>query len=263
MDLGLRGKVAVVLAASSGLGRGTATVLAREGCDLAICAREPQRLEEVAKELRRCSSRKVIALSADVSELESLDSFFDKVFDAYNAIDILVTNAGGPLAGRSLELSDEQYLSAYNLTLMSVVRSCRRVVPSMTARKWGRIVNVASTSVKCAMDNMVLSNVFRSSVAAFSKTLANEYAREGIRIHTVMPGPFVTNRMVELGNAAARQNGKTFEQWKVEAENSTALGRFGDPEEFGSLVAFLVSNCSDYMTGTCMAIDGGVLKTIS
>lgn len=263
MDLGLRGKVAVVLAASSGLGRGTAAVLAREGCDLAICAREPERLEEVAADLRRLSSRKVMAFSADVSETESLDGFFDKVFEAYDSVDILVTNAGGPLTGRSLELSDEQYLSAYNLTLMSVVRSCRRVVPSMAARKWGRIVNIASTSVKCALDNMALSNVFRSGVAAFSKTLANEYAREGIRVHTVMPGPFVTNRMVQLGNAAARQNGITFKQWKTEAETNTALGRFGDPEELGSLVAFLASNCSNYMTGTCIAIDGGVLKTIS
>jgi 3-oxoacyl-[acyl-carrier protein] reductase len=133
----------------------------------------------------------------------------------------------------------------------------------MAEAGWGRIVNVASTSVKCALENMVLSNVFRSGVAAFSKTLSMEYAHQGIRVHTVMPGPFMTNRVNELGTSAARLKGITFEQWKQGAEAGTPLGRFGNPLEFGALVAFLVSDRSDYMTGTCIAIDGGALKTIA
>lgn len=263
MDLGLKGKVAVVMAASSGIGQGIATILAQEGCTLVMCARGQERLDVAASSLREFSASPVFAMSADVANTNSLDNFFQYVFNEYGKIDILVTNAGGPPPGKCLDLSDDQYADAYNLTLMSVVRSCRYVVPSMVERGWGRIVNVASTSVKSALENMVLSNVFRSGVAAFSKTLSMEYAHQGVRVHTIMSGPFMTNRVNELGVSAARQKGITFEQWKQDAEAGTPLGRFGNPLEFGALVAFLVSEKSDYMTGTCIAIDGGVLKTIS
>ncbi len=263
MDLGLKGKVAVVMAASSGIGQGIATVLAQEGCALALCARGRDRLDAAASTLRESSVSPVFAMTADVSDEASLDKFFNGAFDEYGKIDILVTNAGGPSPGKCLEFGDDQYAAAYNLTLMSVVRSCRYVVPSMAERGWGRIVNVASTSVKCALENMVLSNVFRSGVAAFSKTLSMEYAHQGIRVHTIMSGPFMTNRVNELGISAARQKVITFDQWKQVAEAGTPLGRFGNPLEFGALVAFLVSEQSDYMTGTCIAIDGGALKTIT
>ena len=263
MDLGLKGKVAVVMASSSGIGQGIATVLAQEGCALAVCARGRERLEVTASTLRESSGFPVFAMPADISDMASLEEFFNCVFDEYGKIDILVTNAGGPPPGRCLELGDDQYAAAFNLTLMSVVRSCSRVVPSMAERGWGRIVNVASTSVKCALENMVLSNVFRSGVAAFAKTLSMEYAHQGIRVHTIMSGPFMTNRVNELGTSAARLKGITFDQWKEEAEAGTPLGRFGNPLEFGALVAFLVSERSDYMTGTCIAIDGGVLSTIT
>ncbi len=263
MDLGLKGKVAVVMAASSGIGQGIATVLAQEGCLLALCARGRERLDATAAALRKSSVSPVFAMPADVSDGASLDKYFNGVFDEYGKVDILVTNAGGPPPGKCLDFGDDQYNAAFNLTLMSVIRSCRRVVPGMAEAGWGRIVNVASTSVKCALENMVLSNVFRSGVAAFAKTLSMEYAHQGIRVHTVMPGPFMTNRVNELGASAARLKGITFEQWKKGAEAGTPLGRFGNPLEFGALVAFLVSDRSDYMTGTCIAIDGGALKTIT
>lgn len=263
MDLGLKGRVAVVLAASSGIGRGIATVLAHEGCNLAICARDASRLASVAEEIRSGTGVQVLAEIADVGNATSLDRFFDKVFDAFGRVDILVNNSGGPPPGKSLELLDDQYQSAFDLVLMSKVRACRRVVPLMVEHRWGRIINIESTSVKCALENMVLSNVFRSGAAAFAKTLSMEYARDGIRVHTLLSGPFMTNRVNELGILAARQKGISFEQWKSEAEAGTALGRFGDPEEYGALVAFLVSDRADYMTGTCITIDGGALKTIT
>lgn len=263
MDLGLKGKVAVVMAASSGIGQGIATILAQEGCTLALCARRQERLDATAAILRESSVSPVFAMPTDVSDGASLDKFFNGVFDEYGKVDILVTNAGGPPPGKCLDFGDDQYNAAFNLTLMSVIRSCRRVVPGMAEAGWGRIVNVASTSVKCALENMVLSNVFRSGIAAFAKTLSMEYAHQGIRVHTVMPGPFMTNRVNELGESAARLKGITFEQWKKGAEAGTPLGRFGNPLEFGALVAFLVSDRSDYMTGTCIAIDGGALKTIA
>ena len=262
MDLDLKNRVAVVLAASSGIGRGIATVLAQEGCNLAICARDKRRLEVAANEIRSVGAQ-VMAVVADVASAPSLDAFYDQVIDRYGKVDILINNAGGPPAGKSLELSEEHYLIAYELTLMSVVRSCRRVVPLMQKQQWGRIINIESTSIKCALDNMVLSNVFRSAVAAFAKTLSMEYARDGIRVHTLMSGPFNTQRMQELGTTAARLKGISFEQWKIEAEEGTSVGRFGDPLEFGALTAFLASDKAEYMNGTCIAIDGGALKTIS
>jgi 3-oxoacyl-[acyl-carrier protein] reductase len=263
MNLKLKDKVAVVLAGSAGIGRGIATVLAQEGCKLAICARDTSRLEKVAEEIRSETGVEVFAATADVSNATDLDGFFDKVFAAFGKVDILVNNTGGPPPGKSMELTNEQYLSAYDLVFMSKVNACRRVIPSMVTHKWGRIINIESTSVKCALENMTLSNVFRSAVAAFAKTLSMEYARDGIRVHTLLSGPFMTNRVNELGLAASQQKGISFEKWKNEAEAGTSLGRFGDPLEYGALVAFLASDCADYMTGTSLAIDGGALKTIT
>lgn len=263
MDLGLKGRVAVVLAASSGIGRGIATVLAQEGCDLAICARDGARLALVAEEIKSATGVRVFAEVADVANTASLDSFFDRALGVYGNVDILVNNSGGPPPGKSLDITDQQYQSAFELVLMSKIRACRRVMPSMIERRWGRVINVESTSVKCALENMVLSNVFRSAATAFAKTLSMEYARDGIRVHTLLSGPFLTNRVEELGTAAAKQKGISFDQWRRDAEAGTALGRFGDPLEYGALVAFLASDKADYMTGTCIAIDGGALKTIT
>jgi len=263
MDLGLKDRVAVVLAASAGIGRGIATVLAQEGCNVAICARDGSRLAAVADEIRAETGVQVFAEAADVGNADSLDGFFDQVLDTFGKVDILVNNSGGPPPGTTLALDDDFYQSAFDLVLMSKIRACRRAVPSMVDQGWGRIINIESTSVKCALENMALSNIFRSGAAAFAKTLSMEYARDGVRVHTLLSGPFLTNRVNELGTAASQAKGISFEQWKSEAEAGTALGRFGDPLEYGSLVAFLASDHADYMTGTCIAIDGGALKTIA
>lgn len=263
MDLGLAEKVAVVLAGSAGIGRGVSTVLAEEGCRLAICARDEKRLMETAQEICTSTGSEVLALTADVRDSGSLNRFFDTVFDAYGRVDILVNNTGGPPVGRCISLQDDDYEAAFQLVLMSKIRACRRVVPSMSANRWGRIINIESTSVKSALENMVLSNVFRSAATAYAKTLSMEHAREGIRVHTLLSGPFMTNRVSELGEAAAQQKGISFDEWRAEAEAGTALGRFGDPLEYGALVAFLASDRSGYMNGTSIAIDGGALKTIS
>lgn len=263
MDLGLKQRVAVVLAASSGIGLGIARVLAREGCSLAICARDSNRLEAARDQIVAESGAPVLAACADVADAFSLDAFFDKVLSVYGKVDILINNSGGPPPGRVDTLADEAYLHAFNLVFMSKVRASRRVLPSMKQQGWGRIINIESTSIKSALENMVLSNAFRSAAAAYAKTLSIENARDGIRVHTLMSGPFMTKRVDELGNAAANQRGISFEQWKNEAEAGTALGRFGDPLEYGALVAFLASNHADYMSGNCIAIDGGALKTIT
>lgn len=263
MDLELKGKVAVILAASAGIGCGIATVLAKEGCRIAICARDEPRLFAAAKEIRSVTNAEILAVQADVADLASLDSFLDSVFEKYGVVDILVNNSGGPPSGGCFDFGEVDYEAAFNLVLMSKIRASRRVIPAMVKNHWGRIINIESTSVKCALDNMVLSNVFRSASTAFSKSLAMEVASSGIRVHTLMSGPMMTNRVTELGQHAAAKKGVSFENWKTEAESSTPLGRFGDPLEFGNLVAFLASDLASYMTGTCIAFDGGVLKTIS
>lgn len=263
MDLALKDKVAVILAASSGIGRGIATVLAEEGCKIAICARDPDRLNLVAEDIRHASGVQVLALEADVTNHVMLDKFFDKVLDHFGHIDILVNNSGGPPPGKSLDISDQEFYSAFELVLMSKIRACRRAIPSMIVRKWGRIINVESTSVKNTLENMTLSNVFRSASAAFAKTISAEYAKDGIRVHTLLSGPFLTNRVSDLGKIAAKKEKISFDKWKLNAEANTPLGRFGDPLEYGALVAFLASDKADYMTGSSIAIDGGILRTIS
>ncbi|NQS89070.1 SDR family oxidoreductase [Patescibacteria group bacterium] len=263
MDLGIKGKVAVILAASAGLGRGVAEVLTQEGCEVAICSRSSNKLSKAAEHIKDMTGKNVFHQVADVANAQSLISFLEGVMEKYGKIDILVTNAGGPPPGSSEDLNDEQYFSAYELTLMSVVRSCRFVIPAMRKEGWGRIIILSSTSIKCAIDNLLLSNIFRNAVAGFSKSIAMETARQGIRVHCIMSGPFVTDRMIELGTANANKAQITYEEWKKAAEDNTMMGRFGIPKEMGDLVAFLASDCSDYMTGTCIAIDGGALKTIS
>ena len=263
MDLTLHGKVAIVLAGSAGIGRGIAEVLAQEGCEVAICSRSSEKLRNTAKEIKEMTDKNVFYSVADVSKAESLETFMKKVIEKFGLVDILVTNAGGPPPGSSSELMDEHYQSAHELTLMSVVRSCRFVLPGMCERGWGRIITLTSTSVKSAIDNLLLSNVYRNAVAGFSKSIAMETARDGVRVHCIMPGPFMTDRVLELGTVASNKAKITFEEWKKNAEKNTLLGRFGEPGEMGKLVAFLASDCSSYMTGTCIAIDGGALKTIS
>ncbi len=263
MDLGLQGKIAVVLAASSGIGQGIATALAEEGCKLAICARDHFRLTAVADGIRMATNANVFARTCDVASAESLNTFLDAVFDNYGHVDILVNNSGGPTPGQCFSFADSDYESAFNLVFMSKVRACRRVVPKMIQNRWGRIINIESTSVKSALENMVLSNVFRSASTAFAKTLSMEVASKGIRIHTVMSGPMMTNRVLELGSSLAAKKGIPFEQWKQEAESATPLGKFGDPKEFGEFVAFLASDRTSYMNGTCIPFDGGILQTIT
>ena len=207
MDLNLKNKIAVIMAASSGIGLGIANALAKEGCSVAICAREPSRLYSAAETLRNNTGMEVLAEVADVSDNYSLNLFLDKVLSTFGKIDILVNNSGGPIPGLTSELVDKDYQTAFDLVLMSKIRTCRKVIPFMTKQGWGRIINIESTSIKCALENMALSNIFRSGSAAFAKTISMEYASSGIRVHTILSGPLLTDRLVELGNGAAQKRG--------------------------------------------------------
>ncbi|MBI9082621.1 MAG: SDR family oxidoreductase [Desulfobacterales bacterium] len=262
MDLRLKGKIAVILASSAGIGKGVATVLAEEGCKIAICGRRMEKLQTAKKEIHGKTGKEVFAKTVDVSRAESLNDFFSAVYSEYGQIDILVNNAGGPPAGDSTSFTDRDYYAAFELSLMSVIRSCRIVLPKMKGQKFGRIITIASTSVKCVMEDMILSNTFRNAVVGFNKSLAIEAAIDGVRVHTLMPGPFMTDRVNELGGAAAKRERLSFNEWKKKAESNTPLRRFGSPEEIGQAVAFLSSELADYMNGTCIPVDGGILANV-
>ena len=261
MELNLQKKVAVVLASSAGIGYEIASALAAEGCSIAMCARQNDRLEIAAQEIRDKYNVTVISKSVDLSIHDEINSFFDFVYEKYSVIDILINNTGGPKPGDCLSLSDEDYHHAFELILMSKIRAVKKVMPKMIAQGSGRIINIESTGIKNVMGNMVLSNIFRNGSNAFIKTLALESIKSGIRVHTIMPGPFLTDRLKELGQQAAKSSNIGFDTWKSNAASATPLGRFGEPKEIGPIVAFLASDQSDYMNGLCLAVDGGILQS--
>ncbi len=263
MDLGLKKKRAIVLAGTAGLGLGVARTLTEEGCRVAICGRDEARLADALESLRSIGGEPAFGLAADVSDAGSLCSFMTEAIHVLGGADILVANAGGPPPGRMIDMPDDAFMKAHDLSFMSVVRACRAVVPIMEAQGSGRIIALTSTSVKVALENLGLSNIYRSAVAGYIKTLAIETGRSGIRAHTVMTGPFVTDRTTQLGTAACEREGISMDEWLTRAAAGTLVGRFGDPAEMGALVAFLAGDRAAFMTGTCIAIDGGALRTVS
>lgn len=262
MNLQLSGKTAIVLASSAGLGKAIATVLSSEGCKVAVCGRRKDVLNETASLIRKQSGNEVFSKVTDVADAASLQQFLQAVYAEFGRVDILVNNAGGPPAGESAAFEDAHYQAAFELSLMSVVRACSFVLPKMRAQGSGRIITVTSTNAKIATRNMLLSTVFRSAVTAFCKSIAMESGKDGVRVHTVMPGPFLTDRAHELGTIAAKNQGISFDDWLIKAQSSTPLERFGRPEEMANFVAFLASDLSDYMNGTCIPVDGGVLASV-
>jgi 3-oxoacyl-[acyl-carrier protein] reductase len=263
LNLNLKNKVAVVLASSRGIGLEIAYALAEEGCSIAICARRGNDLELAAKKIREKYNVSVITKTVDLSIHKQIDDFFDFVYEKYQTIDILINNSGGPKVGSCLTLSDDDFYQAFSLILMSKIRAIKRVVPKMLLQGSGRIINIESTGIKNTMANMALSNIFRSGSNAFIKTLAMETIRSGIRVHTIMLGPFLTDRLKELGSQAAKNSKIDFETWKIKAADATPLGRFGLASEIGPIVAFLASEKSNYMNGLCFAVDGGILQSIN
>ena len=263
MDLNLKNKVAVVLASSAGIGFEIASALAAEGCSLAMCSRRSDTLEAAAKKIREKYKVSVITKIVDLTISKQIDDFFDFVYEEYKNIDILINNSGGPKSGACLTLTDDDYYEAFSLILMSKIRAIRRVAPKMILQGSGRIINIESTGIKNIMINMALSNIFRSGSNAFAKTLAAEHIRSGIRVHTIMLGPFLTDRLKELGDEAAKNLEIDFETWKFKAAESTPLGRFGEAQEIGPIVTFLASEKSNYMNGLCLAVDGGILQSIN
>jgi 3-oxoacyl-[acyl-carrier protein] reductase len=260
MDLGIKGKVAVVTAASKGLGRAVAMQLAAEGAKVAVCARHVDELNASAEEIGRAGDSDVVAYPADVTSAEELDTFFDIVTENLGPVDILVANAGGPPPGRFESLSDEQWQAAIELNLMSSVRLARHVLPGMLERKWGRILFMTSVSVKQPLANLLLSNSIRAAVTGMAKTLADEVAGSGVLVNCLLPGFILTGRMEAVVKAQAEAAGVDFETRLKQLETQIPVGRLGRPEEFANMAAFLVSERASYVTGTSVLCDGGLYR---
>jgi 3-oxoacyl-[acyl-carrier protein] reductase len=260
MEFGLRGRVAIVAAASEGLGRAVALELAREGAEVAICARTAARLEEAALEIQRAGGREVFRRALDVTNRAGVEAFVEDVEKRFGRVDICVTNAGGPPSKKFGEVTPEEWQVAVDLTLGSAVSFARAVLPRMQKRKWGRLVTITSVSVKQPIDGLVLSNSIRAGVAGLARTLASEYGPDNITVNNVCPGYTRTARLDELAGAMARSSGQTVESIFARWSAQIPMGRLGSPEEFAALVAFLCSERASYITGTTIAVDGGFVR---
>ncbi len=262
MDLGLKGKVALVAASSRGLGRAVAEELAAEGAALIICGRNEQALTEARDEIIGQSGASVLAVTADVAIAGDVKRIVDLGIERFGQIDILVTNAGGPPAGTFESITTEQWEAAVRLTLFSVIELTRQVLPGMAERGWGRILNITSIAVKQPVENLLLSNSLRAGVTGFARTLANEVARAGITVNNILPGYTRTERVEELAVMMAEKQGITPAEFKGKWEQEIPMKRLGEPREFAALAAFLVSERASYVTGTSIQVDGGWIRSL-
>jgi len=262
MDLGIRGKVALVAASSRGLGRASAAALAAEGADLVLCARGEAALRATAADIRRTAGVRVVDVVADVATQAGIDAVLSSAEREFGRVDILVTNGGGPPAGPFETHARDAWDAAVRANLTSVVELVRGVLPGMRERKWGRIVNVTSIAVKQPVDNLILSNSVRAAVTGFARTLANEVAPHGITVNNVMPGFTRTARVEELAARTASLQGITPDAAFAAWESQIPMGRLGEPAEFGAMVAFLCSAHASYTTGASIPVDGGWIKSL-
>ena len=262
MDLGLKGKVALVAASSRGLGRAVAEELGAEGASLVLCARNAQALAETKESIVRNSAAEVLAVPADVANVRDVKRVVDSGVERFGQIDILVTNAGGPPAGKFESLTPEQWEQSVRLTLFSVIELTCHVLPGMKERGWGRILNITSIAVKQPVENLMLSNSLRAGVTGFTRTLANEVAPAGVTVNNIMPGYTRTERVEELAVMMADKQGISPAEFKARWEQEIPMKRLGEPREFAALAAFLVSERASYITGTSIQVDGGWIRSL-
>jgi 3-oxoacyl-[acyl-carrier protein] reductase len=260
MNLGLEGKVALVTAASRGLGAATATALAREGARVAICARNQEPLVATSHRIAQATGAEVLAVVADVSQAAEVEKLVATTVERWGRLDVLVSNAGGPPAGNFLDLDQDDWEQACQLTLMSVVRLCYAAVPLMRQQGRGSILAVTSLSVKQPLDNLILSNSLRLGVIGRVKSLSNELAADGIRVNAICPGWTHTERVEQLLQAHSAKSGLTVEAEAARITAGIPLGRMADPEEFARAAVFLASPAASFITGVSLLVDGGHYK---
>jgi 3-oxoacyl-[acyl-carrier protein] reductase len=263
MDLGINGRVAMVAAASKGLGLACATSLLKEGCAVSICGRDESALEKAIATLRSVApGGKVLAMSCDVSKPGDLERWHSETLLKLGEVDILITNTGGPPAAKFMELSETQWQSGVDSTLMNVVRMVKLVAPSMQKKKWGRIVHITSLVAKQPMDLLTISSTLRAGLSALTKTMANQFAPDNVLVNALLPGHVMTDRQLHLQDVRAEREGRSRDEVMAEFEQSIPLKRMGKPQEIGDVVAFLCSERASYLTGVSLQVDGGSVQSI-
>ena len=260
MNLGLNGKVAMVGGGSRGLGLAVARALAAEGAHVSIASRSRESIDAAGVRIQEESEAQVLATAADLASAEGISSWHRATLGHFGRVDLLFTNGGGPPAGRVLDFDDAAWRGAFELLGLSVVRQVRLVVPSMEAQGGGAILLSTSSAVKEPIPNIALSNVLRASVAALAKTLAFELAPSRIRVNQIIPGRIGTDRVRELDETNAMKAGVSTAEQQRRSAATIPLGRYGEPEEFGRMAAFLLSDAAAYMTGASVQVDGGLVR---
>jgi 3-oxoacyl-[acyl-carrier protein] reductase len=260
METGLRGQVALVTAASRGLGLASARALAQEGADVVICARSAD-IVATAAQIARETGVRTLGVQADVTVQADIDRLIAATVAEFGRIDILILNAGGPPSGSFLDLTPDDWEAATRLTLMSAVRLCYGVIPLMLTQQGGSIVAIESVSVKHPIDNLILSNAIRLAVIGLLKSLANEFGGRGIRVNSVNPTFTLTDRTGQLLAARAARDGNSVEEQSADIVRTIPLGRMGTPEEFGRVVAWIASPAAAFIHGHALMFDGGATRT--
>ncbi|WP_191561931.1 SDR family oxidoreductase [Metabacillus idriensis] len=261
MELGLKGKVALVAASSQGLGLAIAEALVREGAHVMITSRNPEKLHKVKEELTKLGSGLIEYKACDLTKADDIQNLAEETAKRFGTIDLLVNNAGGPPSGTFEQMSDEDWQNSFELNLLSHVRLIRSVIPHMRG-KGGKIVNIASSSVKEPIPGLILSNTFRSGIVGLTKTLSSELAPYQILINTVAPGRISTDRVAQLDRSAAEKHGISISEVEENAKRAIPVGRYGKPSEFASYVLFLLSDVNSYITGQTHLVDGGMVKSV-
>jgi 3-oxoacyl-[acyl-carrier protein] reductase len=261
MDLQLKGKTALILGGSKGLGRGVADALAAEGVAVALVARGQEALDRAVSELASRGA-KAAGFAADLANWPSVENAANAARKQLGAIDILLNNSGGPPPSGVVGVSAKVWEEQYNAMVLPLFRITDLLLGDMRARKWGRILNVASTSVVEPIMAIGVSNTLRSAIVGWAKTLATEVARDGITVNTLLPGAISTDRTVQISRAAAERQKISVEEAIQRTAQGIPVGRIGTPAEFGAIAAFLSSPLAAYITGSLIRIDGGSIRSV-
>lgn len=258
MDLGLKGRVAMVAAASKGIGKACALALAQEGCHVSICSRDAETLAKTAKEIAAFGEAE--AVIADVASPQAIENWHRITVETFGQVNILVTNTGGPPVSRFMQLTDEQWLAGVESTLMNVVRLSRLVIPEMQQRHWGRIIHLTSLVAKQPIDELTISSTLRSGLSGLTKTMANQLGPDGITVNAVLMGQILTDRQTAIADVRVKERGIGYEKYFEQLAAEIPLRRLGEPREVGEVVAFLASERASYLTGVSLQVDGGLIR---
>ncbi|WP_353855968.1 SDR family oxidoreductase [Bacillus sp. Bos-x628] len=261
MDVNLSGKKAVVAASSQGIGKAIAFALAKEGADVTLSGRHELTLKETVKELKPHVTGKLNYQVCDVADAKQIKQLIQTAAGDEKRLDILVNNTGGPKTGTLDTLTDQDWIESFQLHLLSYIRLLKEALPYLKKRG-AKVLNIASISVKEPIPGLMLSNTFRPAIVGWTKTAAEELAKDGILINTLAPGKIETDRIKHLDKQRAQAENQTIEDIKAQAERDIPLGRYGQPDEFATYAAFLLSEANTYMTGQTLVIDGGLTKSL-